>query len=82
MRASALTGTFKVRPRAPRGMLERIGGVGGVLGLLAMIGGLVLLGLVDVKIAAGVALIVVGLVLVLRGIVQGVMTAMGMDGML
>jgi len=63
-------------------MLERIGGVGGLVGLVALVAGVALLGVVDLRIAGGVALVVVGLALLLRGVVQGVLSAMGMDGML
>ena len=63
-------------------MLERIGGVGGLLGLVVVLGGLALIGSHSLRVAGGIALVVVGLGLVVRGIVQGVLVAMGMDGML
>lgn len=61
-------------------MLERIGG-GGLVGLLAMLGGIGLIAYQDPIIAGGMALVVVGLALLLRGVVQGFMSSMGMNGL-
>lgn len=80
-RAPSRTGSFKVRPRYAGGMLERIGGVGGLVGLVALLGGIGLIAYRDPIIAAGMALVVVGLALVLRGVVQGFLGAMGMGEM-
>lgn len=59
-------------------MLERIGGVGGFVGLVAVLAGIGLVALENYVIAAGIALVLVGLVLLLRGVVQGFLGAMGM----
>ena len=63
-------------------MLERIGGVGGLVGFIAVLGGIGLIGWENPVIAGGLALVLVGLALLVRGIVQGFMSAMGMGGML
>lgn len=62
-------------------MLERIGGASGLVGLLAMIGGIALIADQAPIIAGGIALVVVGLALFVRGIVRGFVSAMGMDGL-
>jgi hypothetical protein len=62
-------------------MLDRIGGAGGLVGLLAVLGGIGLIGTQNLRIAAGLLLVVVGLALVVRGIVQGFLASMGMGDM-
>jgi hypothetical protein len=62
-------------------MLDRIGGAGGLVGLLAVLGGIGLIGTHDLRVAAGLLLVVVGLALVVRGIVQGFISSMGMGDM-
>jgi hypothetical protein len=64
-----------------RGSLDRIGGPGGLVGLLAVLGGIGLIGSHNLRVAAGLLLVLVGLALVVRGLVQGIMAAMGMGGM-
>jgi hypothetical protein len=62
-------------------MLDRIGGPAGVVGLLAVLGGIGLIGTHNLRVAAGLLLMVVGLALVVRGLVKGFMASMGMGGM-
>jgi uncharacterized membrane protein HdeD (DUF308 family) len=62
-------------------MLERIGGPSGVVGLLAVLGGIGLIATDEPIVAAGLLVVLIGLALLVRGIVQGVMASMGMGGM-
>lgn len=62
-------------------MLERIGGPAGVLGLVALLGGVALLYTVDPRIAAGIALVIVGTGLVVRGLVKGLLGRFGVGGL-
>lgn len=58
-------------------MLRRIG-LTGVLGLLLLIVGIALLGLVDLQIAAGVALVVAGIGLLAHGLIKSMLAVFGM----
>lgn len=62
-------------------MLQRLG-VPGVVGLLALVGGIVVIALQNLLIAAGATMVVLGLVLTAFGLVKSALAAMGMDGML
>jgi uncharacterized membrane protein HdeD (DUF308 family) len=62
-------------------MLERIGGPSGVVGLLGVLGGIGLIATDEPIVAAGLLVVLIGLALLVRGIVQGVMASMGMGGM-
>jgi len=62
-------------------MLDRIGGAGGLVGLLFVLGGIALVGTESLRIAAGLLAILVGLALVVRGVVQGLLSSMGMGGL-
>ncbi len=58
-------------------MLQRLG-LFGILGVLAMLGGIALLALENLVIAGGVALIVGGIGLVTYGLVQSMMAKFGL----
>ena len=58
-------------------MFQRIG-LTGVMGLLLMIVGVALLGLVDLRIAAGVALVVSGIGFLAYGMIKSMMGAFGL----
>lgn len=58
-------------------MLRRIG-LSGILGLLLLIVGIALLGLVDLRIAGGVALVVAGIGLLAHGLIKGMLGAFGL----
>lgn len=58
-------------------MLRRIG-ISGALGLLLLVVGIALLGLVDLRIAAGVALVVAGIGLLAHGLIKSILGAFGM----
>ncbi|MFC7212240.1 hypothetical protein ACFQL3_17350 [Natronoarchaeum sp. GCM10025321] len=62
-------------------MIKRLGAAG-IVGLLALLGGIVLIATQNLLIAGGLALIVAGLGLVVRSLIQSVMGSMGMGGML
>lgn len=62
-------------------MLGKLGAKG-IVGVLAILGGLALVALQDPLVAAGIALVLVGLLLTAWGLVSGMLSAMGMDGML
>lgn len=58
-------------------MLKRLG-LTGLLGVLLMLVGVALLGLVDLRIAGGVAMVIAGIGLVAYGLVQSMMAAFGL----
>jgi hypothetical protein len=62
--------------------MRKMLGLSGAFGLLCIIGGIALLTTVDVRIAAGVAIILAGLGLLVRAMIKGVMSMMGMGGMM
>ena len=53
----------------------------GIAGVLLLIGGIALVATENVVVAGGMALMLVGLLLVVRGLVGTMMSAFGMDGM-
>lgn len=61
-------------------MLRRLGALG-IVGVLAMLGGLALIAVADPIIAAGIGLMLLGTGLVVRSLVSSLMGAMGMGGM-
>jgi len=62
-------------------MLRRLG-VAGILGFLLVIGGFATIALVNIKIAAGLALIVAGLGIVVRTLVKHALGMMGIGQLL
>ena len=62
-------------------MLRKLGGVSGVVGILAMLLGIALVAEANLQIAAGIALVIAGLGLLARGMIKGLMSAMGMGGL-
>lgn len=61
-------------------MFDKLGRVG-IIGVLVILGGLALIALADPVIAGGVALVLVGVGLVVRGLFGFMLNAMGMGGM-
>jgi hypothetical protein len=53
----------------------------GFAGVLLLVGGVALIALENLVVAGGMALVLVGLLLVARGLIGGMMSAFGMDGM-
>ena len=62
-------------------MLDKLG-LAGIVGILCCLGGLAVIAYVAPVVAGGLALVLVGLVLVLRGLLSGMLSAFGMDGMI
>ena len=62
-------------------MLRKLGGVSGIVGILAMLLGIALVAEANLQIAAGIALVIAGLGLLARGMIKGLMSAMGMGGL-
>jgi hypothetical protein len=62
-------------------MLNQLG-IAGIIGILCCLGGIAVIAYVAPIVADGIALVLVGLVLVARGLLSGVLSAFGMDGML
>ena len=60
-------------------MLKRLGAVG-IVGVLALLGGLALIAVIEPIIAAGIALMLLGTGLIVRSLVSSLMGAMGMGG--
>jgi len=61
-------------------MLKKLGAAG-IVGLLALLGGIVLIASESLVIAGGLALILAGLGLMVRSLIQSVLGSMGMGGM-
>ena len=61
-------------------MLKKLGAVG-IVGLLALLGGIVLIASESLVIAGGLALVLAGLGLMVRSLIQSVLGSMGMGGM-
>lgn len=61
-------------------MFNRLG-LAGVVGILCCLGGLAVIAYVAPVVAGGFALVLIGLALVVRGLLSGVLSAFGMDGM-
>lgn len=72
--------TFYQAARPPTDMFGKLGTTG-IAGVLLLIGGLAVVALESVVVAGGLALMLVGLLLVARGLVGTMMSAFGMDGM-
>jgi hypothetical protein len=62
-------------------MLKHLG-IGGILGLFLMLGGIVVIASQNLLIAAGIAIAIAGLGLIVRSLVSSALGAMGMGGML
>lgn len=62
-------------------MLDKLGTVG-VVGIVVMVGGLALLAYENPVIAAGVALVLMGIGLLVRGLVGTLLSSFGMGGVL
>lgn len=62
-------------------MLKKLG-LPGIFGVLLMLAGVALIALENLLIAGGLALVVAGLGLVVYGLVTGLLSAMGMGGMM
>ena len=62
-------------------MLGKLG-LKGIVGLLALLGGIALIATADLRIAAGIALVLLGLGLVVWGLVSGLLESMGMGAMM
>jgi hypothetical protein len=62
-------------------MLDKLG-LAGIVGVLCCLGGLAVIAYVAPIVAGGLALVLIGLVLVVRGLLSGMLSAFGMDGMI
>ncbi|GAA0459223.1 hypothetical protein MUK72_03285 [Halococcus dombrowskii] len=62
-------------------MLDKLG-LAGIVGILCCLGGLAVIAYVAPVVAGGLALVLIGLVLVVRGLLSGMLSAFGMDGMI
>ena len=62
-------------------MLKHLG-MGGILGLLLLLGGIVIIAWESLIVAAGLAIAIAGLGLIVRSLVSSALGAMGMGGML
>lgn len=62
-------------------MLGKLG-LKGIVGLLALLGGIALIATADLRIAAGIALVLFGLGLTVWGLVSGLLESMGMGAMM
>lgn len=62
-------------------MLGKLG-LKGIVGLLALLGGVALIATADLRIAAGIALVLLGLALAVWGLVSGLLESMGMGAMM
>lgn len=61
-------------------MLKRLGATG-IVGLLAILGGIALIAYDSLVIAGGIALVLAGIGLVVRALVSNLINSMGMGGM-
>ncbi|RRJ30781.1 DUF7470 family protein [Halocatena pleomorpha] len=61
-------------------MIDRLGRIG-IVGVVVVIAGLALTALVNPLVAGGIALVLVGTALIVRGVVGYALEAMGMSGM-
>ncbi|AGN01503.1 hypothetical protein L593_07790 [Salinarchaeum sp. Harcht-Bsk1] len=61
-------------------MLKHLG-IGGILGVFLLVGGVALIGWVNPVIAAGIAISIAGLGLIVRSLVSSALGAMGMGGL-
>jgi hypothetical protein len=61
-------------------MLDKLGAAG-IVGIIVLLGGIGVIASQDPVIAGGFALVLVGLVLTVRALLKGVLSAMGMGGM-
>jgi len=61
-------------------MLKRLGATG-IVGLLAILGGIALIAYDSLVIAGGIALVLAGIGLVVRALVSSLINSMGMGGM-
>lgn len=62
-------------------MLDKLG-VPGIFGVLVMLGGIALIAWENLIIAGGLALAIAGLGLVVYGLVTGLLSSLGMGGMM
>lgn len=75
------TVVFKIYSRSRLFMLGSLGAKG-LLGVLVLLAGIALIATADLRIAGGIALVLVGLGLAAWGLVVGLLESMGMGGML
>lgn len=61
-------------------MLDKLGAVG-LLGVALMLGGVAVVALENLLIAAGIAFVIAGLGLVVFGLVKNLLSSLGMGGM-
>ena len=57
-------------------------GLKGIVGVLLLLGGIAVIALQNLLIAAGIGLVVVGFVLVAWGLISGLLSSFGMGGMM
>ena len=62
-------------------MLGKLGAKG-IVGVLLLLGGIAVIAIQNLLIAAGIGLVVVGFVLVAWGLVSGLMSSFGLGGMM
>ena len=62
-------------------MLGKLG-LKGIVGVLALLGGVALIATADLRIAAGIGLVLLGLALTVWGLVSGLLESMGMGAMM
>lgn len=62
-------------------MFDKLG-TKGILGVLLLLAGIAVIAYVNLLIAAGIALVVLGFVLTAWGLVSGLMSSFGMGGMM
>ena len=62
-------------------MIDKLGAKG-IVGILVLLGGIAVIALQNLLIAAGIGLVVVGVVLVAWGLVSGLLASFGMGGMM
>ncbi|USZ67107.1 hypothetical protein NGM10_10235 [Halorussus salilacus] len=62
-------------------MIDKLGAKG-IVGVLLLLGGIAVIALQNLLIAAGIGLVVVGFVLVAWGLISGLMASFGMGGMM
>ncbi|WP_135829607.1 DUF7470 family protein [Halorussus halobius] len=62
-------------------MIDKLGAKG-IVGILVLLGGIAVIALQNLLIAAGIGLVVLGVVLVAWGLVSGLLASFGMGGMM
>ena len=62
-------------------MFDKLGAKG-IVGVLLLLGGIAVIAIQNIIIAAGIGLVVVGFVLVAWGLITGLLSSFGMGGMM